>query len=58
MRGIMCARSKELIVINPTDFKPSLEYIKHDIQSNKKEIKYIDEEDIDLLVDELKLKNL
>ena len=58
MRGIMGARSKELIVINPTDFKPSLEYIKHDIPSNKKEIKYIDEEDIDLLVDELKLKNL
>ena len=58
MRGIMGARSKELIVINPTDFKPSLEYIKHDIPSNKKEIKYIDEKDIDLLVDELKLKNL
>ena len=58
MRGIMGARSKELIVINPTDYKPSLEYIKHDIPSNKKEIKYIDKENIDLLVDELKLKNL
>ena len=50
--------SKELIVINPTDHKPSLEYIKHDIPSNKKEIKYINKEDLDLLVDELKLKNL
>ena len=58
MRGIMNARSKELSVIEPIGVKASLKFDKYTLPPEKEEIKYIDKDNLDLLIDELKLKNL
>ena len=58
MRGIMNARSKELSVIEPNEVKASLKLDKYTLPPEKEEIKYIDKDNLELLIDELKLKNL
>ena len=58
MRGIMNARSKELSVIEPIEVKASLKLDKYTLPPEKEEIKYIDKDNLELLIDELKLKNL
>ena len=58
MRGIMNARSKELSVIEPIGVKASLKLDKYTLPPEKEEIKYIDKDNLELLIDELKLKNL
>lgn len=58
MRGIMNARSKELSVIEPIGVKASLKLDKYTLPPEKEEIKYIDNDNLELLIDELKLKNL
>ncbi len=58
MRGIMNARSKDLLVIEPISVSSSLKYEKYTLPLEKDEIKYIDKENIDILIDELNLKNL
>ena len=58
MRGIMNARSKELSVIEPVGVKASLKLDKYTLPPEKEEIKYIDKDNLELLIDELKLKNL
>ena len=58
MRGIMNARSKDLLVIEPISVSSSLKYEKFTLPPEKDEIKYIDKENIETLINELKLKNL
>ena len=58
MRGIMNARTKELSVIEPIAVKAFLKHDKYTLPPEKEEIKYIDKENIDVLINELKLKNL
>ena len=58
MRGIMNARSKELLIIDPISFSSSLKDEKFTLPPEKGQIKYIDKENIDILINELKLKNL
>ena len=58
MRGIMNARSKDLLVIEPISVSSSLKYEKYTLPPEKDEIKYIDKENIETLINELKLKNL
>ena len=58
MRGIMNARTKDLIVIDPISVSSSLKYEKFSLPPEKGEIKYIDIENIDKLINELKIKNL
>ena len=58
MRGIMNARSKELSVIEPIGVKASLKLDKYTLPLEKEEVKYIDKDNLELLIDELKLKNL
>ena len=58
MRGIMNARSKELSVIEPIEVKASLKQDKFTLPPEKEEIRYIDKDNLEVLIDELKLKNL
>ena len=54
----MNARSKELSLIEPIEVKASLKLDKYTLPPEKEEIKYIDKDNLELLIDELKLKNL
>ena len=47
-----------LLVIEPIGVKASLKQDKYTLPLEKEEIKYIDKDNLDLLIDELKLKNL
>ena len=58
MRGIMNARSKELSIIEPIEVKASLKQDKFTLPPEKEEIRYIDKDNLEVLIDELKLKNL
>ena len=50
--------SKELSGIEPIRVKASLKLDKYTLPPEKEEIKYIDKDNLELLIDELKLKNL
>ena len=58
MRGIMNARSKELKVIEPNSFESKIFYEKYNLPEKKGDVKIFDKDDMDGLVNELKLKNL
>ena len=54
----MNARSKELSVIEPIEVKASLKQDNFTLPPEKEEIRYIDKDNLEVLIDELKLKNL
>ncbi len=58
MRGIMNARTKELSVIEPISVQSSLKHKKYSLPPEKEEIKYVDKDNLEILINELKLKNL
>jgi electron transfer flavoprotein beta subunit len=58
MRGIMNARTKELSVIEPISVQSSLKHKKYSLPPEKEEIKYVDKDNLEVLINELKLKNL
>jgi electron transfer flavoprotein beta subunit len=58
MRGIMNARIKPLKVLEPCDNEVKVNFSKFSVPEKKENIKIIDENNIDELIEELKLKNL
>ena len=58
MRGIMNARSKELKVLNYDEVDSVISFDNYNVPTKKEEVKFFDKDDINGLIDELKLKNI
>ena len=58
MRGIMNARSKELKVLNYDEVESVISFDNYNVPTKKEEVKFFDKDDINGLIDELKLKNI
>ena len=56
--GKIINKDQNQLVIEPIEVKASLKLDKYTLPPEKEEIKYIDKDNLELLIDELKLKNL